>query len=83
MKWICRVKLTPKGEVITHKVRLVDKGCLLREETNFDEDFAPVIRIETIRLVVAFSNINNWSMCQMNVKCAFSNGLLDEEMYLT
>jgi hypothetical protein len=41
-----------------------------------------VARIETIRLVVGIANINNWSMYQMDVKCAFLNGPLEEEVYV-
>lgn len=39
--------------------------------------------IKTIRLVIALTNTNSWSMCQMNIKCAFVNGLLDEEEYVS
>src|SRR3954471_12122129 len=62
--------------------RLVAKGFLQKEGIDFDEVFAPVARIETIRLVVGLANMNNWHMCQMDVKCAFLNGPLDEEVYV-
>ena len=76
------MKLNPKGEVTRYKARLVAKGFLQKEGIVFDEVFAPVARIETIRLVVGLANINNWQMCQMDVKCAFLNGPLDEEVYV-
>ena len=58
------------------------KGFLQKEGIDFDEVFAPVARIETIRLVVGLANMNNWQMCQMDVKCAFLNGPLEEEVYI-
>ena len=69
--WVYKVKLNPRGEVTRHKARLMAKGFLQKEGTDFDEVFAPVVRIETIRLVVGLANMNNWQMCQMDVKCAF------------
>lgn len=59
MKWVYKVKLNPRGEVTRHKSRLVAKGFLQREGIDFDEVFAPVARIKTIRLVVGLANINN------------------------
>ena len=82
VKWVYKVKLNPKGEVTRHKARLVAKGFLQKEGIDFDEVFAPVARIETIRLVVGLANMNNWHTCQMDVKCAFLNGPLDEEVYV-
>lgn len=82
MKWMYKVKLNPMGEVTRHKAKLVAKGFLQKEGINFDKVFAPVDMIETIRLVIGLANINNWYMCQMNVKCAFLNSPLDEEVYV-
>jgi hypothetical protein len=82
VKWVFKVKVNSQGEVTRHKARLVAKGFLQKEGIDFDEVFAPVARIETIRLVVGIANINNWSMYQMDVKCAFLNGPLEEEVYV-
>lgn len=71
VKWMYKVKLNPKGEVIRHKAIRVAKGFLQREGIDFDEIFAPISRIETIKLVVGLANMNNWSICQTDVKCAF------------
>lgn len=78
MKWVYKVKLNPKGELTRHKSKLIAKGFLQREGVDFDEVFAPVAKIETIRLVVGLENMKNGYMCQMDVKCAFLNGSLDE-----
>ena len=82
VKWVYKLKMNPKGEVTRHKAILVAKGFLQKEEIDFDEVFAPVARIETIRLVVGLAEINSWHICQMDVKCAFLNGPLDEEVYV-
>ncbi|GAU26253.1 hypothetical protein TSUD_224440 [Trifolium subterraneum] len=82
VKWVYKVKLNPKGEITRHKARLVVKGFLQKEGIDFNEVFAPVARMETIRLVTALAHHNNWSMHQMDVKCAFLNGPLDEEVYV-
>ncbi|GAU20588.1 hypothetical protein TSUD_297610 [Trifolium subterraneum] len=83
VKWVYKVKLNPKGEITRHKARLVVKGFLQKEGIDFNEVFAPVARMETIRLVIAMAHYNGWSMHQMDVKCAFLNGPLDEEVYVT
>lgn len=82
MKWVYKVNLNRKGEVNRHKATLVAKGFLQKEGINFDKVFAPVSRIETIRLVVGLANMKNWYTCQIDVKCAFLNGPLDEDVYV-
>lgn len=74
VKWIYKVKLSPKVEVVRHKEILVAKGFLQREGIDFDEVIAPVAKIKTIRLVIVLANVNNWPMCQMDLKCEFFNG---------
>ena len=81
-KWVYKVKMNPKGEVTRHKARLVAKGFLQKEGIDFDEVIAPVARIKTIRVVVGLANMNNWNICQMDVKCEFLNGPLDKEVYV-
>ncbi|GAU30981.1 hypothetical protein TSUD_104950 [Trifolium subterraneum] len=83
VKWVFKVKVNTQGEVTRYKARLVARGFLQKEGIDFDEVFAPVARIETIRLVVGLANSNNWPMYQMDVKCAFLNGPLTEEVYVT
>ncbi|GAU38708.1 hypothetical protein TSUD_396360 [Trifolium subterraneum] len=83
VKWVYKVKMSPQGEITRHKARLVAKGFLQREGIDYEEVYAPVARIETIRLVVAMANSNNWSIHQMDVKCAFlKNGPLSEEVFV-
>lgn len=59
----------------------MSRGLRQRELINFDKVFAPVAKIETIYIDCCFTNINNWSMCKMDVKRAFFNDPLDEDVY--
>ncbi|RDX84702.1 hypothetical protein CR513_34214, partial [Mucuna pruriens] len=76
LKYVYKVKVNPKGEVVKHKAKLVAKGI------DYDEVYAPVAKIETVRLVVAIANNANWSMHQLDVKFSFLNGPLEEEVYV-
>lgn len=82
VKWVYKVKLNQKGELTRHKARLVAKIFIQKKIIDFDEVFSPIARIKTIRLVIGLANMNNWCMCHMDVKCAFLNGPLDEEVYV-
>ncbi|GAU45883.1 hypothetical protein TSUD_401080, partial [Trifolium subterraneum] len=79
VKWVYKLKMNSKGEVTRHKARLVARGFLQKEGIDCGEVFAPVTRMETIRLVTAIVNINDWPMYQMDVKSAFLNGPIEEE----
>ncbi|CAL0313968.1 unnamed protein product [Lupinus luteus] len=83
VKWVFKVKLKPDGSVAKHKARLVARGFLQRPGIDFDEVFAPVARIETIRLVIAIAASKDWTLSQMNVKSAFLNGPLDREVFVS
>jgi len=82
LKWDYKVKVNPKGEVVKHKARLVAKSFLQKAGIDYGEVYAPVARIETIRFVVAIATNANWSLHQLDVKSAFLNGPLDEEVYV-
>ena len=71
LKWVYKVKVNPKGEVVKYKVRLVEKGFLQKVGIDYGEVYAPVARIETVRLVVAITTNANWSMHQLDVKVYF------------
>lgn len=76
VRWIYKVKVNPKGEIIKHKTQLVAKEFSQREGIDFEEEIAPMAIIVTIWLVVGVANNNNWSIYQMDIKSAFLNGLL-------
>ena len=65
------MKRNPAGEVVKHKARLVAKGFLQKEGVDYGEIFAPVARIETVRLVVAIASMKGWSMYQLAANLHF------------
>lgn len=81
-KWVFRNKLDENGNVVRNKARLVAKGYNQEEGIDFDETFAPVARLEAIRILLAFAAYMNIKLYQMDVKCAFLNGYLQEEVYV-
>nr|GFA77818.1 retrovirus-related Pol polyprotein from transposon TNT 1-94 [Tanacetum cinerariifolium] len=83
LKWIYTVKLDEYGDVLKNKARLVAKGYRQEEGIDFEESFAPVARIEAIRIFIANTASRNMTICQMDVKTAFLNGDLKEEVYVS
>jgi len=81
-KWIFKNKLNESGDVIRNKARLVCKGYAQQEGIDFEETFAPVARLEAIRMFLALSIFQKFKVFQMDVKSAFLNGDLDEEVYI-
>jgi hypothetical protein len=64
------------------KAILVVRGFLLKAAIDYGEVFAPVARMETIRLVVSIASLNDWKIHQMDVKSVFLNGPLEEEVFV-
>nr|GEZ00682.1 retrovirus-related Pol polyprotein from transposon TNT 1-94 [Tanacetum cinerariifolium] len=79
-KWIFKNKKDGSSLVIRNKVRLVAVGYSQQEGIDYDEKFSPVARIEAIRLFLAYAAHNNFTVFQMDVKTAFLNGILKEEV---
>jgi hypothetical protein len=71
-----------KGEVVRNKSRLVSQGFSQKEGIDYEETFAPVARLEAIRILLAFSVAKGFKLHQMDVKSAFLNGVLEEEVYV-
>ncbi|KAL8120227.1 hypothetical protein AgCh_017390 [Apium graveolens] len=71
------------GKVVRNKARLVAKGYCQQEGIDFDETFAPVSRIEAIRIFIAHTAHANFKVYQMDVKSVFMNGDLEEEVYVS
>ena len=82
-KWVFRNKMDEAGVVVRNKARLVAKGYSQQEGIDYDETFAPVARLEAIRIFLAFAAHSNFKVYQMDVKSAFLNGELAEEVYVT
>ncbi|GKD10347.1 gag-pol polyprotein [Tanacetum coccineum] len=83
LKWIYKVKLDEYGDVLKNKARLVAKGYRQEEGIDFEESFAPVARIEAIRIFIANASSKNMTIYQMDVKTSFLNGELKEEVYVS
>ncbi|GKC31858.1 retrovirus-related pol polyprotein from transposon TNT 1-94 [Tanacetum coccineum] len=83
IKWIHKVKLDEYGDVLKNKARLVAKGYRQEEGIDFEESFAPVARLEAIRIFIANAASKNMTVYQMDVKTAFLNGELKEEVYVS
>nr|GEX83055.1 retrotransposon protein, putative, unclassified [Tanacetum cinerariifolium] len=81
--WIYTVKLDEYGVVLKNKARLVAKAYRQEEGINFEESFASVARIEAIRIFIANATSRNMTIYQMDVKTAFLNGELKEEVYVS
>ena len=82
LKWVFKVKKDPNGSIVKYKVRLVAKGYAQRHGVDFDEVFAPVARIETVRVLLALAAQDGWQVHHMDVKSAFLNGDLSETVYV-
>ncbi|KAL9250775.1 Retrovirus-related Pol polyprotein from transposon RE2-like protein [Drosera capensis] len=81
-KWVFRNKSDENGTVIRNKASLVTKGYSQEEGIAFDETFAPVARLEAIRMFLAYAAYQGFKVYQMDVKSAFLNGKLQEEVYV-
>nr|GEV17625.1 hypothetical protein [Tanacetum cinerariifolium] len=82
IKWVFQNKKDERGIVIRNKARLVAQGCTQEEVTDYDEVFAPVARIKTIRLFLAYASFIGFLVYQMDVKSAFLYGRIKEEVYM-
>jgi hypothetical protein len=77
LKWVYRVKRNEAGNIVRHKARLVvAKSYVQRAGIDFDEVFAPVARLESMRMMVALAAHEGWEVHHMNVKSAFLNGVI-------
>nr|GEZ89023.1 putative ribonuclease H-like domain-containing protein [Tanacetum cinerariifolium] len=81
-KWVDRNKKDERGIFIRNKARLVAQGHTQEEGIDYEEVFAPVARIETIRLFLAYASFMGFPIYQMDVKSAFLYGTIEEEVYI-
>ena len=81
-KLVFRNKLNEQGEVIRNKAWLVAQGYSQQKGIDYTETFAPVARLESIRVLISFAVNNGITLYHMDVKRAFLNGYIDEEVYM-
>jgi len=82
-KWVFKNKLDENGVIVRNKARLVAKGYNQEEGIDHGETYAPVARLEAVRLLLAYASMNRFKLYQMDVKSAFLNGYIDEEVYVS
>jgi len=82
-KWVFINKLDESSMITRSKARLVAKGYNKEEGTYFDETFAPVARLEAVRLLFSFSCMSGFKLFQMHEKSSFLNGFINEEFYVS
>ena len=81
-KWVFKNKQGEDGLVVRNKARLVAQGFCQKEGIDYGETFAPVARLEAIRILLAFAASRGFKLYQMDVKSAFLNGYIEEEVYV-
>jgi hypothetical protein len=62
LKWVFKVKRDPAGNIVKHKARLVAKGYVQQQGVDYEEVFAPVARMETVRVLLALAAQGNWEV---------------------
>ena len=81
-RWVFRNKMDENGLIVRNKARLVAQGFNKEEGIDYEETFVPVARLEAIRMLLAFAFFKDFVLYQMNVKSAFLNAFINEEVYV-
>jgi hypothetical protein len=82
-KWVFRVKTNADGTVAKLKARLVAKGFQQKAGQDYSETFAPVVKWNTLRSIVALAGHQGWNIFHLDVKTAFLNGIIEEDIYVS
>ena len=81
-KWVYRNKINEEGQIVRNKARLVAKGYNQEFSIDFEESFTPVTKIEDIRILLTYACSKGFQLHQMDVKSAFLNGYIKEDVYV-
>lgn len=82
LKWVFKVKRDPSGRILKHKAILEARGYVQMHGTDYEDAFAPVARLETVRVLLALAGTHGWMVHHLDIKSAFLNGNLEEEVYV-
>ena len=82
LKWVYKIKRKSHGDIVRYKARLMAKGYVQKFGIDYEEVIAPVARMDTIRVLLALAAQEGWQVHHMDVKSAFLNGELEEEVYV-
>ena len=82
VKWVYKIKHIADGRIKRYKARLVIKGYKQKYKVDYEEVFAPVARLDTVRMLISLTAHHSWKIYQLDVKSAFLNGILKEEVYV-
>ena len=81
-KWIYKIKHADDGSIEKYKARFVPRGFSQKQGIVYDETFAPVANMDSIRLALAIAASKQWEVHHMDVKCAFLNGDITKDIYM-
>ena len=81
-KWLYKAKFNASGSIDKYKARLVAKGYSQKEGIDYEDTFAPIEKMNTIKIMIALETKYDWKLHQLDVKIAFLNDDLKEEIYL-
>ena len=81
-RWLYKIKHAADGNIEKYKARFVARGFTQKEGIDYDEIFAPVTRYATIKTIISLATVFGWKLHQMDVKTAFLNGKIEEEVYI-
>jgi hypothetical protein len=81
-KWIYKIKHVADGNIEKYKARFVARGFSQKEGEDYDETFAPIAKYTSIKSIIVIAFVMGWKLHQMDVKTAFLNGVIEEEVYI-
>ena len=81
-RWIYKIKHAANGSIEKYKARFVARGFTQKEGIDYVKTFAPVTRYTTIKTIISLTAVFGWKLHQMDVKTAFHNGKIEEEVYI-
>ena len=82
VKWVYKIKRNADGEIDRYKARLVAKGYKQKYRVDYEEFFAPIARLDTVRMIISLATHHSWMIYQLDGKSVFLNGILEEEVYV-